>query len=356
MVRMIIYKDEVFGFFEIFNEENGTLIRSDVNGVDPVMRSFPELLDIGIMGHCDSGEYCKNAGVDCYQRGHEIYAPYMTTENFFRIAKQASGKTFQIALGGSGDPNKHPQFEDIMKICRVFRIVPNMTTSGFLLTDSEVKLIMKYCGAVAVSWYSRLNNRKETNPETIKTVERLIQTGCTTNIHYVVSKDTIDEAIIRLEQNLFPEGINAVVFILYKPVGNGVEEKVLKNTDVRLEKFFSLVTKKKHPYRIGFDTCFTPAILCWANTIPTASIDACEAATFSMYIDSRMNCYPCSFGLWDKRISESLDDKTLREIWIGEKFTDFRVWKKTKCIGCGNRQHCQDGCRLGVDIDLCSGE
>ena len=43
---MIIYKDEVFGFFEIFNEENGTLFRSDINGVDPVMRSFPELLDV----------------------------------------------------------------------------------------------------------------------------------------------------------------------------------------------------------------------------------------------------------------------------------------------------------------------
>lgn len=54
MVKMIIYKDEVFGFFEIFNEENGTLFRSDINGVDPVMRSFPELLDVGIMGHCKS--------------------------------------------------------------------------------------------------------------------------------------------------------------------------------------------------------------------------------------------------------------------------------------------------------------
>jgi len=350
---MIIYKDEVFDFFEIFNEKNGTLIRSDVNGIDPVMRSFPELLDVGIMGHCDSGEYCRNAGVDCYQRGRAIYTPHMTIENFVRIAKQAAGKTFQIALGGAGDPNKHPQFEEILKVCRSFRIVPNMTTSGFLLKDSEVELIKKYCGAVAVSWYSRWNNGSEKNPETIKVVKRLIEADCSTNIHYVVSKDTIGEAIIRLEQNLFPSGINAVVFILYKSVGNGVTEKVLKKTDVRLEKFYSLVTKNKHPYRIGFDTCFTPAILRWANVIPTASIDACEAATFSMYIDSQMNCYPCSFGIWDKRISESLDNKTLREIWIGEKFTDFRARKKEKCIDCRQRQFCQDGCRLGEDIDLC---
>lgn len=65
---MIIYKDENFNFFEIFNEKNGTLFRSDINGIDPVMRSFPELLDVGIMGHCYNGQYCRKAGVDCYQR------------------------------------------------------------------------------------------------------------------------------------------------------------------------------------------------------------------------------------------------------------------------------------------------
>lgn len=45
-------------------------------------------------------------------------------------------------------------------------------------------------------------------------------------------------------------------------------------------------------------------------------------------IDSQMNCHPCSFGIWDKSASESLNDKTLREIWLGEKFATFRNWKK----------------------------
>lgn len=353
MVIMIFYKDEAFGFFEIFNEENGTLIRSDVNGVDPVMRSFPELLDVGIMGHCDSGDYCKSAGIDCYQKGYSMPYPHMKIENFEKIAKQAAGKTFQIALGGAGDPNKHPQFESILKICRSFRIVPNLTTSGFLVTDEEIAIIKKYCGAVAVSWYSRMNNEMESNPATINAVERFIKAGCITNIHYVVSKDTIDEAILRLEHNLFPNNINAIVFILYKPIGYGVADKVLKSSDVRLEKFISLVTENKYPYRIGFDTCFTPALLHWTDTISKESIDACEAATFSMYIDSQMNCYPCSFGLWDKRICDSLKDKTIREIWMGEKFTTFRAQNKEKCINCSQQYLCRDGCRLGVDIDLC---
>lgn len=234
-----------------------------------------------------------------------------------------------------------------------YRIIPNMTTSGFLITDNEVGLIKQYCGAVAVSWYSRFMDGKESNQETIDAVERLVKSGCTTNIHYVVSKDTINEAITRLEMDSFPKGVNAVIFILYKPVGNGIIEKVLKNTDSRIERFISLATKVKHPYRVGFDTCFTPALLRWGDTVPAVSIDACEAATFSMYIDSQMNCYPCSFGIWDKSISESMNSKTLREIWQGDKFVAFREQRKEKCSSCRQMELCRGGCRLGIDIDMC---
>lgn len=77
-----------------------------------------------------------------------------------------------------------------------------MTTSGVDLKDEEVDLIKKYCGAVAVSWYSRLMNGMESNKETLNAVNQLVNAGCITNIHYVVSKDTIDEAIERLENDL----------------------------------------------------------------------------------------------------------------------------------------------------------
>lgn len=350
---MIIYKDEAFGFYELFNEENGTLIRSDVNGIDPIMRSFPELIDVGVMGHCDSGIYCKQAGVDCYQRGNSLHTPHMTVENFQKLARQACGKTFQFALGGAGDPNHHPQFEELLQISRRFRIVPNLTTSGFLMTDTHVQLMRQYCGAVAVSWYSRLKGGQESNPETLRAVQRLVQGGCITNLHYVVSTDTIDEAIFRLQQDSFPCGIHAVIFILYKPVGNGHMEKVLQKGDYRLQTFLSLATEKTHPYRIGFDTCFTPALLNQTR-VPSLCVDACEAATFSMYIDSQMNCYPCSFGVGRIEISASLNNQSLREIWNGEVFRQFRQRKKNTCIACDHYQTCRDGCRLGLPIDLCS--
>ena len=103
----------------------------------------------------------------------------------------------------------------------------------------------------------------------------------------------------------------------------------------------------------GLITPATSAVLRWSNTVPTVSIDACEAATFSMYIDSRMNCYPCSFGIWNKEISESMKDKTLREIWRGKTFSTFREKSKEKCFNCKQKSLCQNGCRLGMNIELC---
>ena len=276
----------------------------------------------------------------------------MSVKDFELIARQASGKTFQIALGGAGDPNKHPNFEEILKICRYYHIVPNLTTSGFQLLDDEITLIKEYSGAVAVSWYSRLVDGRESNMDTISAVTRLVNQGCTTNIHFVVSNDTLDEAIQRLKTDDFPSGINAVIFILYKPVGLGVRSKTISPDDERLPSFFELVSKY-HPFQIGFDTCFTPALLRLAKGVSTVSIDACEAATFSMYIDSLMNCYPCSFGIWELQSPESLHQKTLRDVWNGEQFTQYRSKMKEKCSSCSMTSLCRLGCRLDLDIDLC---
>lgn len=258
---MIIYKDEHYHFYEFFNEKNGTLVRSNVIGTDQDadMRSFPELIDIGIMGHCMSGKagMCTKAGIDCYQNAVSYKRPNMLIENYEMILKECQGKTFQIALGGAGDPNKHEKFNEILALTCAYGIVPNMTTSGFEILSDEINNIKKYCGAVAVSYYSRLIDKvKESNPNTIACIEKFINKECITNIHYVISSETLDEAIFRLEYDVFPKGINAIIFILYKPVGLGKVEKKL-GMDSKLKHFLNLAIKDKHPYRIGFDTCFT---------------------------------------------------------------------------------------------------
>ncbi|MBQ9045433.1 MAG: SPASM domain-containing protein, partial [Oscillospiraceae bacterium] len=69
------------------------------------------------------------------------------------------------------------------------------------------------------------------------------------------------------------------------------------------------------------------------------------------YLD--IGLYPCSFGIWELQSLESLHQKSLRDIWNGEQFTQYRSKMKEKCSSCSMTSLCRLGCRLDLDIDLC---
>jgi len=64
-------------FISLFDEKTGHYLRTGIiendreTGADPFAASFPELLDVGIMGHCIHGQagLCIKAGIECYQGG-----------------------------------------------------------------------------------------------------------------------------------------------------------------------------------------------------------------------------------------------------------------------------------------------
>ena len=358
--NMIIYKDKRYKFVEWFNEETGFLMRSNIieNGqetlVAPSKRSYPELIDIGIMGTCSACEkgLCKAAGVDCYQNASKNKRPNMPFEVYESIIEQSTGKTFQIALGGAGDPNKHERFGDMLELARRNHIVPNLTTSGYDITDEEIRLIKKYCGAVAVSFYSRLcSDGHESNDTTIQAIQRLINAGCITNIHYVVSKDTIDEIVYRLEHNIFPQGINACVFLLYKPAGQGNPQKMLHINDAIYQKFINLATSKRFDFKIGFDSCQTPALKAYGNMVAEESLEYCESARFSMYIDCENQAYPCSFGWNEDQYRVDLNSNTILDAWNSEQFESFLSKQKKQCLLC-DQSECRN-CGLNLSVDMC---
>ena len=231
MKHMIV--DKKYRFVSVFDDQTGAYLRTGIikngkdSGIDPFMASFPHLIDVGIMGHCAHGQsgLCEKAGIGCYQSGRMIDAPNMKLTDFAEIVRQCKGKVNQFALGGRGDPDMHENFAEILQLCRENQIVPNFTTSGFGLTEEHAALCKEYCGAVAVSWY-----RSE---YTLAAIEMLLKAGVKTNIHYVLGKHTIDEALERLEQGGFPKGINAILFLLHKPVGQGSREQMLSPDDQR---------------------------------------------------------------------------------------------------------------------------
>ena len=432
MIRVI--KDKTYNFTSVFNDKTGEYLRGTDIKDDPFMAEFPHLIDIGIMSTCAHGRsgLCMKAGIKCYQDGLHAEGSNMTLENYKKIVDQMKGRSYEIALGGKGDPDMHENFEEILKYSRENGIVPNFTTSGLGMTPEKAAICKNYCGAVAVSIYSRLedtvpelavrevrnkpdrkvyrtvddipvkftfgnefdkscywdapnyiidskyydhdelhhmyysdepqeyeyyrifNEAQEPN-YTMKAIKMLLDAGVKTNIHYVLSNTTIDEALIRLKYNGFPKGINAVVFLLHKPVGLGQMDDVLDINDPRVKEFFELVDTNQFDFKIGFDSCSIPGVLKWGKNINPCSIDTCEGSRFSMYITADMTALPCSFDNQNKKYAVQLSDKvSIEDAWNSKEFNQFRNSLRNSCPSCPKRELCMGGCPLERDIVLCN--
>ena len=218
----------------------------------------------------------------------------------------------------------------------------------------EIALISRFCGAVAVSYYSKLDEHgNETNPITITAIEKLIAAGCTTNIHYVLSKESIKDAIRRLHNGLFPEGINAVIFLLYKPVGLARKSKTLSIDDPEYLEFLQLINEKGFPFKIGLDSCQAPAINMFCSSITPDAIEFCDAARFSMYIDCNMTAFPCSFGHDHLQYGVDLNTCSIKQAWNSDQFEWFRQTQSLHCQNCSyNSKGCRT-CALELGLNMC---
>ena len=168
----------------------------------------------------------------------------------------------------------------------------------------------------------------------------------------ILGKNSIDEAIERLEKNDFPKGINAVIFLLHKPAGQGTKGNMLEFSDPRVARFFSLFDKR-HPFKVGMDSCNVPGAIHFCKNILPESLDTCEGGRFSCYIGADMVMVPCSFDQ-EKRYEVQLDDKTsIEEAWNSEPFERFRDRMRGACPGCDKKALCMGGCPLMPEIVFC---
>ena len=348
-----IIKDKKYSFMSAFDTDTGAYVRTGIldekgrdTGIDPFMASFPHLIDVGVMGHCIHGKtgLCAKAGIGCYQSGMLVEKPNMAVSDFRWIAAQCEGRCNQLALGGRGDPDQHENFEELLKISREYNLVPNFTTSGYGMTQDIAAVCKRYCGAVAVSWY-----RSE---YTMRAIQMLLDAGVKTNIHYVLGNNSIDEAIKRLQNDAFPPHINAVIFLLHKPVGQGNFQNVLQSDDPRIKQFFEEVDKN-HPFKVGMDSCNVPGAVNHCKKVLLESLDTCEGGRYSCYISSDMVMVPCSFdqsGMY----AVTLQNQTIEEAWNSKEFEAFRLKMRKSCPECEKRAVCMGGCPLMPEIVICN--
>jgi MoaA/NifB/PqqE/SkfB family radical SAM enzyme len=277
-------------YFILFNSKTGLQIIQGLNGnPDPKVLEFPSLLDIGIMGHCNNN--CNF----CYQGSKK--ENHMSLDNFKKIIDEVKDHTPQVALGGRGDPNKHPKFKEILEYCRKNKVVPNYSTSGKGLTEKEVE-ISKLCGAVAVSDYDK--------PFTYTAINKFTNSGILTNIHTIFTYQNYEKLANLLSGNnpwkgkLDIKQINAVVILLFKPQGKGKDMTQLIPTPEQISVISELLFVKDVKTKVGVDSCFANHIM---NNVSKEILDeykpilrSCEASRFAMYISPSMNALPCSFA------------------------------------------------------------
>jgi MoaA/NifB/PqqE/SkfB family radical SAM enzyme len=316
-----LYVNEEYSIY--FDMKSGYEILTGVNGnPDPFSLVLPSLLDIGIKGTCP------NKCEFCYQGDKN--EPDMTLKNFKIIIDQVKDHTMQVALGGRGDPDTHKDFKEILMYCRENNVIPNYTTSGQRLTPVELNLSKQYCGAVAVSYYPTLKK----NYYDITTT--MIDMNIKTNLHIIFYKPyekNIFEFLSTGKSGLkLPEGLNLILFLLYKPAGRAYLKPELVPSNESIEKFLELVlTYMKDIYpqthiKLGVDSC----LACRMNQFKSfkkldqTSIDICEGARMAAYISPTMKFMPCSFADEDK-YGVSLENETIRDVWTNNPiFLKFR--------------------------------
>ena len=182
----------------------------------------------------------------------------------------------------------------------------------------------------------------------------LINSKVKTNIHYVLSNSSIEEAIALLEQNKFPKGINAVIFLLHKPVGLGQSENVLSYHDLHLQHFFQLIDSNNYDFKVDFDSCSIPAILNFTSNLSKDFIDTFEGACWSAYITSDMKMLPCSFDNDKQKWAYDISNDSIENAWNSRQFNDFRNHFKQSCPNCFKRDLCFGGCPICPEIVLCN--
>lgn len=301
----------------IFDPRTGNEVLFGTNGYpeDPFALEYPSMLDIGIMGHCD------NKCSFCYQG--DKWEPNMPLERFMMIVDQSKDFVNQCALGGRGDPNQHEDFEKILSYARKNGIVPNYTSSGINLTQEQINISKRYCGAVAISMY-----KKE---HTWKALKDLMDAVVKTNIHYVVTKHNMNDVLDLVngidvfDGKVDLERLNAIVFLLFKPQGRGKNLDWSPSMD-ELKIFAEYIKKPKAKFKIGMDSCLINKIadVRELTKLEEAFADTCEGARMSCYITPDGRLVPCSFGDHDK-YGVDINKTPIKDAWLFSKgFFDFR--------------------------------
>ena len=309
---------------------------------NPSWAPVPELADLSISNHCSKEcAYCYRESA----RNNDFLSVNDYCKVLDAMRHPEYGNVFQVAIGG-GEPLEHPDFVKIIDATLERGIVPNFTTNGIFLTEDVCRAIQGKVGAVALSVTSVTELQEEK-------IAMLRKYTIRTNIHYVLSAKNIEEAIeiVSGKYEAHFAGVNAIIFLTYKPAGRGTKEDALRRGE-QLDRFVKMVNAHQNKgLKIGFDACFVPNLLHAGFGRPEL-VDVCEAGYFSVYVDHKMNVSPCSFS--GGRDAWSLKEYDFYDIWVN-MFKGYRNRQKNRCEhnDCVAHEVCRGCCPYYPQITTC---
>lgn len=315
----------------VFNSTSGFFARwGKTKKEDPSWSPHgPEIMDIEI----SDGESCPMTCAFCYKgnkKGDAAKSNHMSLATFQQIFKTFPPTITQIAFGITSI-GAHPEIFDIFEHCRRNSVIPNVTINGMdPLSDEQISTLCRLCGAMAIS----IN--KSNKEQGFNLIKKLTDSGCKQiNIHYVISKQTIDfayEIIAAIKEDVRLKDMNAIVFLGLKPKERGQNLAILP-----INQYFCLVEHcLSNNIRFGFDSCSAPR---FDKAVEISNVDdakkqmllsyseRCESGLFSAYIDSTGKYWHCSFGE-GMEIAYGIDLLKIKdfqkEVWLSLPMTNWR--------------------------------
>lgn len=257
---------------------NGKTIRLAIDNSKPILElDYPEFYDVKITG------YCQGNCPYCYQNSlctDSHYSDVLKKIYSFFGSMSENQRPFQVALGG-GNPNQHPEFIKILELFDSLGIVPNYTTNGMGLTEEILEATNKYCGGVAVSCHSHLQQYWE------RAVRDLFAKNIKVNLHIIISdKESIDK-FVEIYNN-WQLIVDYFVLLPYEAAGRAEKKDIAY--DYLTEKLKEMCQTK-----IAFGANFYKYL---QDNQKSIDVSLYEPEIMSKYLDlSDMSMYKSSFNL-----------------------------------------------------------
>jgi radical SAM protein with 4Fe4S-binding SPASM domain len=258
---------------------------------------------------------------------------------------------FHVALGG-GEALERPDFLDLAAYVRDRGMVPNLTTSGRLVTE-DVAERCRIFGQVNVSIdglarFSAAGRDAGALPQAVRAVDLLRAAGVRVGVNCVLTRETLG-GLDELFAFAAERGLADLEFLRLKPAGRGARHYAERRLTLAQHAGLFPILRDlslRHGVAAKIDCSFVP-MFCRhgpdAGVMERFSVYGCEAGHVLLGVRSDGRFAGCSFLAGDESVFD------LPRLWHASaalaRLRAFAADAPEPCRSCAYLRICKGGCR-----------